>query len=170
MKFSSVKLLVLSSHCLLIQLESTFLKFSDGVEMEHWFEKGWLNMEGIIENFRFDRLKNCRYFGKINLQQMRCFARFGIFCKVGTITLPCNFTKINNHQWVFSRFFELCKCYQIVQLITNKQIMSLITVPDGIYLLKVNNRNTRTKVWNMFKVNNKATKTTPMASFWWLYC
>ena len=32
--------------------------------------------------------------------------------------------------------------------------------PAGIYLLKVNNRNTRTKVWNMFKVNNKVTKTT----------
>ena len=31
----------------------------------------------------------------------------------------------------------------------------------GIYLLRVNYRNTRTKVWNMFKVNNKATKTTP---------
>ena len=26
--------------------------------------------------------------------------------------------------------------------------------PAGIDLLKVNNRNTRTKVWNMFKVNN----------------
>ena len=33
--------------------------------------------------------------------------------------------------------------------------------PAGIYLLKVNNRNTRKKVWNMFKVNNKDTKTTP---------
>ena len=30
----------------------------------------------------------------------------------------------------------------------------------GIYLIKINNRNTRTKVWNMFKVNNKDTKTT----------
>ena len=30
----------------------------------------------------------------------------------------------------------------------------------SIYLLKVNNRNTKKKVWNMFKVNNKATKTT----------
>ena len=42
--------------------------------------------------------------------------------------------------------------------------------PAGIYLLKVNNRNTRTKVWNMFKVNNKDTKTTPMESFWCLNC
>ena len=31
----------------------------------------------------------------------------------------------------------------------------------GICLLKVNNRNTKEKVRNMFKVNNKATKTTP---------
>ena len=29
----------------------------------------------------------------------------------------------------------------------------------GNYMLKVNNRNTRAKVWNMFKVNNKDTKT-----------
>ena len=28
----------------------------------------------------------------------------------------------------------------------------------GNYMLKVNNRNTRAKVWNMFKVNNKDTK------------
>ena len=32
--------------------------------------------------------------------------------------------------------------------------------PAGSYLLKVNNRNTRTKLWNVFKVNNKDTKTT----------
>ena len=36
--------------------------------------------------------------------------------------------------------------------------------PVGIYLLKVNNINTRTKVWNMFKANNKDTKTTSMVS------
>ena len=29
--------------------------------------------------------------------------------------------------------------------------------PAGIYLLKVSNRNTRTKVWNIFKVNNNNT-------------
>ena len=36
------------------------------------------------------------------------------------------------------------------------------TVPDpaGIYLLKVNNGKSRTKVWNAFKVNNEDTKTT----------
>ena len=44
------------------------------------------------------------------------------------------------------------------------------SLPVGNYMLKINNRNTRTKVWNMIKVNNKATKTTPMASCWWLYC
>ena len=40
---------------------------------------------------------------------------------------------------------------------------------NRIYLVKVTNRNTRIKVWNMFKVNNKNTKTTPMASFWCFY-
>ena len=29
------------------------------------------------------------------------------------------------------------------------------------YMFKVNNRNTRTKVWNIFKVNNKDTKMMP---------
>ena len=37
-----------------------------------------------------------------------------------------------------------------------------IYIPAGINLLKVNNRNIRTMVWNMFKVNNKATNTTPV--------
>ena len=40
----------------------------------------------------------------------------------------------------------------------------------GIYLIKVNNENTRTNLLNIFKVNNKATKTTSMTSFWWLSC
>ena len=34
----------------------------------------------------------------------------------------------------------------------------------GIYLLKVNNKNTRT-IWNMFKVNNKHTRTTVFINF-----
>ena len=38
-------------------------------------------------------------------------------------------------------------------------------VPANIYLFKVNNRNTRRKVWNMFKAKNKNTRT--MASFWY---
>ena len=41
--------------------------------------------------------------------------------------------------------------------------------PIGIYLLKVNNRDTRTRC-EMFKVNNKDTRTTPMPLFWCLYC
>ena len=48
------------------------------------------------------------------------------------------------------------------------QCLCLHQFPAGIYLIKVNNRNTRAKVYNMFKVGNKATKMTPMASFWWL--
>ena len=33
------------------------------------------------------------------------------------------------------------------------------------YMFKGNSRNTRSR-WNMFKVNNKDTRTTPVASFW----
>ena len=32
--------------------------------------------------------------------------------------------------------------------------------PDNIYLFKIYNRSTRKKMWNMFKVNNKNTRTT----------
>ena len=39
--------------------------------------------------------------------------------------------------------------------------------PSNNYMFKVNNRNTRTKVWNMFKVNNKAIKTTPLEKMFW---
>ena len=36
----------------------------------------------------------------------------------------------------------------------------------GIYMLW----NAVNKVWNMFRVNNKDTKTTPMESIWCFYC
>ena len=36
-------------------------------------------------------------------------------------------------------------------------------VPARIYLLKVNNRNIRTRLWNIFKVNNKDTRKMPSA-------
>ena len=42
--------------------------------------------------------------------------------------------------------------------------------PTGIYLVKVTIRNTKNKVWNMLKVNNKDTRMTQMASFLCLYC
>ena len=35
-------------------------------------------------------------------------------------------------------------------------------------MFKVNNRNDETR--NIFKVNNKHTRTTPFGSFWFLYC
>ena len=40
----------------------------------------------------------------------------------------------------------------------------------NIYLLKVSNRKTRKKEWNMFTVNNKNTRPTSMTSFWCFYC
>ena len=39
---------------------------------------------------------------------------------------------------------------------------TVVTV--NLYLLKVNNRNTRKKIWNMLKVNNKDTKTKSLRS------
>ena len=40
----------------------------------------------------------------------------------------------------------------------------------NIHFFQVNNKNTSKKVWNMFKVNNKITRTTSMTSFWCFYC
>ena len=37
-----------------------------------------------------------------------------------------------------------------------------VNIPANIYLPKVKNRSMRNKVWNMFKVNNKDTRTTSM--------
>ena len=36
--------------------------------------------------------------------------------------------------------------------------------PAGNYMFKVNIRDTKAKVWNIFKVNDKATKFTPCSS------
>ena len=41
--------------------------------------------------------------------------------------------------------------------------MSLAWVLMAIYLFNFNNRNTKNKVWNLFKVNNKDIRTT----YWW---
>ena len=42
--------------------------------------------------------------------------------------------------------------------------------PANIYLLKVNNRNTRKRTWTMSKVNNKITRMTSMMSLWCFHC
>ena len=60
--------------------------------------------------------------------------------------------------------------YQFNVEIQRKMLFKSVFNPAGNYIFKVNNRNTRTKVWNMFKVNNKDTKKTPLASFCFLYC
>ena len=40
----------------------------------------------------------------------------------------------------------------------------------NIYLFKVNNRSTKKKVWNMFRVNNKNTRMTSITLLWCFYC
>ena len=52
-----------------------------------------------------------------------------------------------------------------ILIIYNLSLKKLIhlqcnTLPANIYLLKINNRNSIKKVWNMFQVNNKNTRTT----------
>ena len=48
----------------------------------------------------------------------------------------------------------------------NNQAVSEDANPAGIYLLKVNNRNTRTRC----EICSKLTIKTPERSFWCLYC
>ena len=43
-------------------------------------------------------------------------------------------------------------------------------IPTNIYLFKVSNGNTRKKVAQNFKVNNKDTRTTSMTWFFYLNC
>ena len=40
--------------------------------------------------------------------------------------------------------------------------------PTNIYLFKAGNENTRKKMWNMFKFNNKNTRTMSLTLFWCL--
>ena len=48
----------------------------------------------------------------------------------------------------------------------NVEVYLFFFNPAGIYLLRVNNRNTRAKVWNMFKeICYKNTKTVPSSVF-----
>ena len=56
--------------------------------------------------------------------------------------------------------FEILEYLQTLHSCIPTYTQNPVIFPVDIYLLKVNSRNTRTKVWNMFKVNNKATKTT----------
>ena len=64
--------------------------------------------------------------------------------------------------------YALLKVFCItLQSFTKKKVHQ--TVPAGIYLLKVNNRNTRTRC----EICSKLTIKTPerrLASFWCLYC
>ena len=65
------------------------------------------------------------------------------------------------------KFWAIFSLVTLVKRILIKKKPCIFSILAAIYLLKVNHRNTRTKVWNMFKVNNKNTR---MASFWCLYC
>ena len=70
-----------------------------------------------------------------------------------------------NYRWCFSFSLRVCKMIKETGFYL-AMILSLI--PVNIYLNKINNRNTRKKLWNMFEANNKDTRTTLFALFWCL--
>ena len=77
---------------------------------------------------------------------------------------PATLVTVNTFTFIFQGF---CLIWTNSYL-TNTSQWLLLTKninPADIYLLKVNSRNTRTKVWIMFKVINKATKTAPRRRF-----
>ena len=60
----------------------------------------------------------------------------------------------------------------LIKILKTRDVMltQINIYPANIYLFKGINRNTRKKVWNIFKVNNKNTRTMSMMSFWYFYC
>ena len=71
-------------------------------------------------------------------------------------------TNFEEHlQTVASEFYS----NEFASAVIHRKCNSLLPYPAGIYLLKVNNRNTRTR----FEICSKLTMKT-MASFWCLYC
>ena len=65
------------------------------------------------------------------------------------------------------------KAFDIGRKLTDRAFFASVTLkvckfPAGNYMFKVNNRNTRAKCEICLKF--KDTRTTLMASFWYLYC
>ena len=81
----------------------------------------------------------------------------------------CNFIKKRlQHRCLFS--CKICEIFQNTMFYRTPPVLQNTTyIPAGIYLLKVNNRNTRTRC----EICSKLTIKTPerrLASFWCLYC
>ena len=55
-------------------------------------------------------------------------------------------------------------------MIFSSLIFEAVATHATCNLLKISNKKLEQSVLNMFKVNNKDTKTTPMASLWCVYC
>ena len=63
-------------------------------------------------------------------------------------------------------FVKIFKNQLLLKLFHNSFFFLNSFNPANIYLLKVNNRNTRKKEWNMFEVNNKNIRATLLTLFW----
>ena len=68
------------------------------------------------------------------------------------------------------RFSDVFRGYRTGTLVENGLKWSILRQENNsanIYLFKLNNRNTRKKVWYLFKFNDNITRKTP---FWCFYC
>ena len=65
-----------------------------------------------------------------------------------------------------NRYISVIRWSSHWQTLWNTEVFTVCTVPAGIYLLKANSRNTRTRC----KICSKLTIKTPGHQFWCLYC
>ena len=91
-------------------------------------------------------------------------------CRLGAIYWHNRFSlKLVLQNLIFR--FKVWNLYARDPICVSKKVKKTITqctIPAGIYLLKVNNRNTRRcEMCSKLKID---TRTTPMASFWYLCC
>ena len=73
-------------------------------------------------------------------------------------TLACSELEVKNGKNLWKWCWLEIK---LDRLFLDQPFQRKICNPASHYMSNINKRNTRTKVWNMFKVNNKDTKTTP---------
>ena len=128
-----------------------------GLHLNDWRSDRCINfliMKKLKLNFNKNWRGNNSFLGKSYADK--------IFSKGHNSELPEIFSAIGNSPNYTSEFSSLNQ-----QNKTQKRAVWKGRYPAGIYLLKINNRNTVQEICS--KVNNKDTRTTP-ASFWYLYC
>ena len=133
-----------------------FLSLTDVVLESFLVTLNKLNTEGNYRNIR----KRCEICSK--------FRRSGFFCQLWT-----HFTFLSS---VSIADFEQVNDWRVRASLTAVHMILLTSLQEKtpsklstINLFKVNNRNTRKKMWNLLNVDDKLTRATSLTSFWCVY-